>query len=670
MADVVIQFGAELAGISAGVNAVKSLLEGLQGTVAEVSDNFRELGDLVGVSLTFEGLKAFVEGMSELGEQTERTAEIFGITTEQVGLLNFAAEQTGGSGEALIRTLETLTLRLEEAGGKASPAAAAIRALGLDARSLASGNILDVLDTMRQRFSALPDGVEKAAISMALARNGAEQLLPVLNLSNAAWAQLKQTFETTGASMSAATAAAFANTAHDLNTLKTSFTGVGETIFGSFEPAIDTVVEGLTKLVQGINDELHHSDLLSLAFGAIVFAVDAVVASVLTLVAAFEVLYEVASGVIISINNGLIGLAKGVVDAVGGNFKKAGQDLADTWKQLGSDVTDTGGKIGGVLNSYTELVEKLYGIGGKSPPAEITVGGHGGGGGGLNFDNSGVQAAMASEEQYVAAWKTGIAATERGLQTLVAMHKITAQQGVAFEKEAIDQQLADTLAAYQKELSIAGLTAAQRQQIENKITAAKQEAAAKREQIDEQEAEREYNLWDQGFNNFFSMINQATQQASSFGDAFRIVVDDMVKNFIEGLEKMLAEWIAKTGLMQSLGFIGNVIGLALGIPSFDVGAWNLSNDMVAQVHKGEMIIPAQAAGALRSAMTGAGASGGGAARSAGGSSSDGGDTHIHIHTIDAAGVKQFIAQNAGALTDAVGNHLRKNHTARSAWKFA
>jgi SLT domain-containing protein len=49
---------------------------------------------------------------------------------------------------------------------------------------------------------------------------------------------------------------------------------------------------------------------------------------------------------------------------------------------------------------------------------------------------------------------------------------------------------------------------------------------------------------------------------------------------------------------------GNYLGYANG-------AWNLSSDQIAKVHQGEMIIPERIAGAVRSALTQGGISGGG-----------------------------------------------------------
>ena len=94
-----------------------------------------------------------------------------------------------------------------------------------------------------------------------------------------------------------------------------------------------------------------------------------------------------------------------------------------------------------------------------------------------------------------------------------------------------------------------------------------------------------------------------------------------------------------------------------GMASFAVGAWNLPSDMVAQVHAGEMIVPAGPAAAMRNALGGAGA----------GSAGGGGDVHSHAHfnvtAMDSRDVRRFFSDNSkhimGAINDGIrtGSHL-------------
>lgn len=91
--------------------------------------------------------------------------------------------------------------------------------------------------------------------------------------------------------------------------------------------------------------------------------------------------------------------------------------------------------------------------------------------------------------------------------------------------------------------------------------------------------------------------------------------------------------------------------------SFDVGAWELPHDMVAQVHKGEMIVPANFSDGLRSAL------GGGIGDMQSASS---GDTHVHFHVsaIDGAGVKAFFKQHGRTIAATVAGQQTLNPSLR------
>ena len=104
-----------------------------------------------------------------------------------------------------------------------------------------------------------------------------------------------------------------------------------------------------------------------------------------------------------------------------------------------------------------------------------------------------------------------------------------------------------------------------------------------------------------------------------------------------------------------------VAAAAAAIPSLDVGAWNLPADMVAQVHAGEMIVPAGPAAMMRAAAAGGAAQGGGGS---------GGDVHSHAHfhvtAMDSRDVRRFFSDNSkhilGAINDGLrsGSHLGLN----------
>src|SRR6266852_1048970 len=92
---------------------------------------------------------------------------------------------------------------------------------------------------------------------------------------------------------------------------------------------------------------------------------------------------------------------------------------------------------------------------------------------------------------------------------------------------------------------------------------------------------------------------------------------------------------AKTGIMQHAASAG-VMAFGSAVPGLAVGAWNLPNDTVAQLHAGETVIPADFASGFRSAIAGGGGDGPG-----------GGDNyHITIQAIDTQSGAQFLKNNA------------------------
>jgi hypothetical protein len=100
-----------------------------------------------------------------------------------------------------------------------------------------------------------------------------------------------------------------------------------------------------------------------------------------------------------------------------------------------------------------------------------------------------------------------------------------------------------------------------------------------------------------------------------------------------------------------------VLGVASALPAFEVGSWELPGDMIAKVHKGEMIVPAAPAAAWRSALND-GPLGG---------SVDGGRgpvtfnhaTNINISAIDGTSVKKFFKNNNQAILRAIDEGVRK-----------
>jgi hypothetical protein len=102
-------------------------------------------------------------------------------------------------------------------------------------------------------------------------------------------------------------------------------------------------------------------------------------------------------------------------------------------------------------------------------------------------------------------------------------------------------------------------------------------------------------------NNLAQGLTQAAFTAGSAGNAFRNMALQIAQAIFErSVSQPLSNGIVN-GIDGLLGGSGGIGGFFKDIlPSFDVGSYNLPKDMIAQVHKGEMIIPAAQAQQIRS----------------------------------------------------------------------
>ena len=94
----------------------------------------------------------------------------------------------------------------------------------------------------------------------------------------------------------------------------------------------------------------------------------------------------------------------------------------------------------------------------------------------------------------------------------------------------------------------------------------------------------------------------------------------------------------------------SVLAVASGIGSFAAGSWSLPADMIAQVHQGEMIVPAGPAATFRSMMeSNSGVAGTVHVRHT---------TNFNVAAMDSQGVKQFLKDNSRQIMRTINESVR------------
>ncbi|HUZ75814.1 MAG TPA: hypothetical protein VMU87_22735 [Stellaceae bacterium] len=151
------------------------------------------------------------------------------------------------------------------------------------------------------------------------------------------------------------------------------------------------------------------------------------------------------------------------------------------------------------------------------------------------------------------------------------------------------------------------------------------------------------------------MGTQTWQQAVSH------LFDNLALAFIEAVAKMMVQWAAFTALTAAFGSspiaspfaagaggLGGIVAGVGGLLGFAGGAWSVPEDMVAVIHQGEMILPADVAAGVRAGTTSAAAAPSGFA------------LNVTVQAMDAAGVAQWANANARTLAATIARYMSAN----------
>jgi len=115
--------------------------------------------------------------------------------------------------------------------------------------------------------------------------------------------------------------------------------------------------------------------------------------------------------------------------------------------------------------------------------------------------------------------------------------------------------------------------------------------------------------------NFSEFLNPLKDGFLELEDLYKGVLDSMLQSTVDKVADMAAAWVVDTGLSLAGGALsaagGAVGGAAVDwlVDSFgfwDTGAWMVKKNQIAQLHEGEMVVPADQAEDLRKQMTGEG----------------------------------------------------------------
>ncbi|TRO09215.1 phage tail protein [Ectopseudomonas mendocina] len=226
-------------------DSIKRGLGGLTDTAKSVNGVLANLG--VGVSLAGIGamIKSSIDSADALDEMSQRT----GIAVESLSLLVPAAQLSAVSTEKFEAGLKKLATGMLEAATGSEESAQNFDALGVAIQNQ-DGTLRDseqVLLDLADRFQAMPDGAEKAALAVDIFGKAGAEMIPFLNQGREGVGALKQEAAELGLQLSADTAAQAGNFNDALDKLKLATQSIGNQIIASLLPALNDMAGGMVE---------------------------------------------------------------------------------------------------------------------------------------------------------------------------------------------------------------------------------------------------------------------------------------------------------------------------------------------------------------------------------------------------------------------------------------
>lgn len=155
------------------------------GMLGSVLGRLGPAGMIVGASVAAlgYGMHQLVVPVAEVGEELNKLSQKTAVSVEALSALLYASELSDVSAESLTKALKFLSTAMFDAKVKGGEGSAALKAFGVSALD-AQGQIRpteQVLLDLAEKFAAMPDSAEKAALAVKLFGKNGLDMIPMLN---------------------------------------------------------------------------------------------------------------------------------------------------------------------------------------------------------------------------------------------------------------------------------------------------------------------------------------------------------------------------------------------------------------------------------------------------------------------------------------------------------
>jgi hypothetical protein len=637
--------------------------------VAENGDQLLKTGQKTGIAVEELSQLKYAASLADVGFEE--------LQTSLVRLSVNMEKASHGTGEAA-GAFQALGIHVTDAQGHLKP-------LG------------DVMKELADKFSGLEDGPAKAALAIAIFGRAGAALIPLLDQGGASLQAMTDEANRFGVSISGPAAEASEKFNDNLKRIGDAAYGLWQTFVERLIPVLSDLFDQFANIIGNSPGIKAAIDAIGAAFSGVLLVIDGVVVGLRTIFDMLSITYHAvfdSLGAIVTLTRDIV---TGNLDALKADFNAASDgmtkhfvaNLADM-KSAYDSFAKTVGKVFGTEQPEEKapkkpapLIPDLAAAGAAAKKAR-------------DEDAADLKASLKEEMDQIRATNLAeIAMTrakglaevqikQQNLETQKSLNQISADDEETIARNLMVTKYNIELQAMQQEAGLRSTDQARKVQLaaqeailysklQADINRIHNQALQARAVADKKAETQSAQMW-QGLispvrNAFQQITNGVLQGTQTWSQAWRNAATSMVVSLANAGEQVLENMainLAKGLLLQktagkesifieakkafsgayssasAIPYIGWILGPIAGAAafaavaaqaSFAVGTGNVPGDMTAQIHKGEIIVPATMSDSIRSGQLTLGGPAGG------GSGSGGGPVHVNMGgvTINSAG---------------------------------
>lgn len=545
-----------------------------------------------GFSALVGGLRSLTVESAKAIDQTSKMARSLGVSMKGFQALSLVAEEAGVDQNSLAGALTRTQKAVAEAANGSKGAQAAFKALGLNFKEMANMTPDKQFQLIAESLSKIQNPTQRTALAMELFGKSGRELIPMLDDLGANIEDASKYQEKFNLAISDVDGAKVEAMNDVWGRVWGSMRGLGNTIVVKVAPALTAI--GRAFLDAGVDGQLF-GKVVEAAVSIVLKTIDLIKASIIGLKSIF---LDVSLGIDLM-----------VMDATSGLWK-----LADA----ASQIPYIGEKMQGVKDGLLALNE------GAQMTATSTLNR-------INQLNSEVLNYQSSLETVKALDAAAGAEMEKRLSKQQAMQKNMASFD-SFGENSSKNKIQETIDNLKNESAVLQLQIDMYGQKESAIEKATRKLELQNRLIKDGATLQE--IQKAGLDGYLDSLERQKNELDSIrekNELLKSTLTDISNAFLTGgkmadkfksiainaIQKIVDSWIKDSQRASSvslgggsggglfggiIGGIGNFVGGLFKnfLPSFDVGSNFVPRDMTANIHRGEMIIPAKEAAQIRS----------------------------------------------------------------------